>query len=115
MRILLTILLFLTAAATFASTMTILNIPTAPLALKIVPVGYAVAAIISAIMVIRRSSKAFIPYTIGFALFLATIISQDGLAGIPKGVIGFVIVALFFIPSVRNSPPTAPTDEPRNA
>ena len=95
--------------------MPILNIPAAPLALKIVPFVYALTAIISAIMLIRRNGKAFIPYAIGFVLFLATNISEDGLSAVPKAALGFVIIVLFFIPSVRNTSPKATTDEARNA
>jgi len=103
MRVLLAAFLFLFAIATTVSTIPILNLDVS-LAVKIPPFVFVGCSIVSAILVIRRHEKAFLPYIIGFAVFLAANIYTDGFSAIPKAGMGFIVAALFFVPSVHNSP-----------
>jgi hypothetical protein len=115
MRTLLIILLIVSAIANVAAAVPILNVPTAPVMLKAAPLLFAVGAIAAAVMLMRRSSKAFIPYLIGFALVLIANITDAGVGALPKAGLGFVILVLFFLPAVRNPRPDAKPGDGGNA
>ena len=114
MRILLIILLILAGIANVVAALPLLNIPAAPLALKVAPFVFAICAIVSAVMLMRRSANSFVPFLIGFLVVLAANVTYDGFSAVPKAGLGFVILVLFFLPAVRNSKSGAISDEARN-
>ena len=115
MRILLIILLVIAAIANVAAVSPLLNIPAAPLTLKVAPFVFAIGAIASSVMLIRRSGNSFVPFLIGFLVVLAANVANDGVSAVPKAGLGFVILVLFFLPSVRNSKRDTKADETPNA
>jgi hypothetical protein len=101
MRVLLIILLSLIAVAQIAAVWPILFIPTASLAAKSAPIVMATGAVISAIMLMRRSTGAYVPFFVAYAAFLALTAAAFGASSLPKAGLGLVVGLLFFVPSVR--------------
>ena len=101
MRKLLIVLLFVMEVAQTAAVVPILGIDKAPLLAKLAPLLMAVCAVISAIMLIKKSGKAIIPYLVGFAGFLVMEIVTFGPSMLQSSALGFVVAILFLLPSVR--------------
>lgn len=114
MRILLIVLLVLAGIANVTAALPILGVPAAPIALKVAPFVFALCALISAGMLMRRSRGAIVPFLVGFLLVLGVNLALDGLGAFLKSGFGFAILVLFFLPGVRNPEPAAQGDEARD-
>lgn len=102
MRVLLVVLLFLISLAQIAGVIPIISVSQAPVAAKAGPIIMALGAIIAAIMLIRKSSKSYIPYFVAYAIFASSVMVAFGAESLPKTGMGLVIGLLFFVPSVRS-------------
>jgi hypothetical protein len=101
MRKVLIVLLILMAVAQIAAGAPFLGNDKVPVMVKLTPLVMTVGAVTSAVMLIKKSPKAFIPYFIGFTGFLAMMIVTFGLASLPSTALGFGVAIFFFLPSVR--------------
>jgi hypothetical protein len=103
MKTLLIILLIATAAATGLAVSQILNLAEAPLLPKVSQVLYIICSLASAVMLIYRKGKAVIPYLIGFMTLLIVNFMEQGAVAIANGIIGYLIIILFFTPAVQKN------------
>lgn len=103
MRKLLIILLFVIALAQIAAVFPLLSVPAAPILAKIAPILMGVCAVVSAILLMKRSKSSAFPYLVGFAAFLAMEVAVFGPSMLKSSILGFVVAGLFFLPSVKSS------------